>query len=381
MTKSLFLPLLLLLDLAQDLDALRKLDELSAANKYDDALQACADAEKAAIKAKDAGAVFLLRERKKELAFLKKEYDKVKAADEKLAQNAEDAAAADAMGRFYLFVKGDWGKGMAILAKSQDEYLKSLAEREAAAASGSKEQCIAAAEAWWKGSDEIEAKGLLSGAVINQKVKADKELVARARLKMVERSLHWISMVWPSLEGDLRTTYKERARRFAQSPRPAGSKAVPPGWASDSHPKGATTASGDGTYAHGGLVSIRIPAALEKTTEASPYTQIQTDLLPISGKQAVISVWTLSDGTANGSDKIEVRFFDGSGKNVYQTPGPLIPLDHPFWTKLETTVDVPAGAVRVQFAAVVYSRKGTVWIDDASVKIDGKEALKNGSFE
>jgi hypothetical protein len=56
-------------------------------------------------------------------------FDYVTARD-RLAAFPDDAAAAEAVGRYLCFVKNDWKAGLAMLARGRDESLRNLAARE-----------------------------------------------------------------------------------------------------------------------------------------------------------------------------------------------------------------------------------------------------------
>jgi hypothetical protein len=64
-----------------------------------------------------------------------------------------------------------------------------------------------------------------------------------------------------------------------------------------------------------------------------------------------------------------------------QPASTFYPLDIPFWNRVVLKGVVPEGAVRAQVVVVLASKKGSMWVDDVSLKIDGKDVLKNGSFE
>lgn len=67
---------------------------------------------------------------------------------EKLKANPQDPAANTAVGHFDCLVKGDWPRGLPLLASGSDAALKSLATQDLAAPTGGDERA-ALADAWW----------------------------------------------------------------------------------------------------------------------------------------------------------------------------------------------------------------------------------------
>lgn len=344
-----------------------QIEELAAANKYDEALAVIVEAEKLAVKAKDADGVMRCREKKKELTFLKAQYEKVREADQKLAADPSDAAAADKVGRFYLFVKGDWTRGMATLASSSDPFLKALADKEAAAKTGTEK--VAAGDAWLSGSTEIESKGLLTGATSTASVKADKELVARARSKMVERGLYWYQQAWPLLTDKERDPLRTRFRdAYAVKGAPADKIGAECGW---KHISPGAKFGLSQTYAHSGKQALTIIA-----TNGTMECQKPVRLIP--GKEYELSCWSLGVGT-EGRTHLIVGCNDASGK-LWQQMANIDP-DAPFWKRYTVKFVAPDGAGTLNLKIVSFMTKGQIWIDDISLVCDGKELVSNGTFD
>lgn len=343
------------------------LDELAAANKYDEALAVCAEAEKLALKAKDVDSVMRCREKKRELTFLKAQYDKVREADARLAADPSDAAAADTMGRFYLFVKWDWNRGMTILTGSKDPFLKALADKEASARTGPEK--AAAGDAWVSGSAEIEAKGLLTGATATANVKADRELLARARGKMIERACYWWQQAWPLLQDKEREKLRERFRdAYAVKGAPPDRIGAETGW---KHISSAAKFGSSQTYAHSGKQSVTVVAT-------NGLMEHQKPIRLIPGKEYELSCWYLSTGT-EGTSSLMFLTKDPAGK-TFQPIAPLAP-DCPFWQRTAIKFTVPDGVGTVTPKVVLMMNKGQLWIDDLSLTCEGRELIVNGSFE
>ena len=69
-----------------------------------------------------------------------------------LEKNRDDAAANLAVGKFYCFSKGDWEKGLPLLARGADAALKSVAEKEQANPNTAEER-LGLADQWWQLAD------------------------------------------------------------------------------------------------------------------------------------------------------------------------------------------------------------------------------------
>jgi formylglycine-generating enzyme required for sulfatase activity len=127
---------------------LAAMEEAVTNDGYVEAGRLAALAEGAARKAKDLAAITRIQTRMKEVRELQNEFARVKAAKETLFVQPDDAEANLAVGRFLCFVKGDWEKGLPLLAKGSDASLKALAEKDLAQPQEAKEQ-MAVADGWW----------------------------------------------------------------------------------------------------------------------------------------------------------------------------------------------------------------------------------------
>jgi WD40 repeat protein len=87
--------------------------------------------------------------REREIKVLVKEYEGVKAAVAKLKEQPDDAEANLAVGKYICLWKGDWAKGLPLMAKGDDEKLQALAKKEMERPSEPLAQ-IALAEDWRK---------------------------------------------------------------------------------------------------------------------------------------------------------------------------------------------------------------------------------------
>ena len=103
------------------------------------------------------------------------------AAEKKLREQPDDAAASATAGRYLCLVRGDWEKGIPRLAKGSDQALRQLAERESQRPTGAAEQ-LALGSAWWKAAEAAESP---------------------AREQMLLRAGAWYRTAQPELTGTL----------------------------------------------------------------------------------------------------------------------------------------------------------------------------------
>ena len=128
-----------------------------------------------------------LREQARKLAdraeTLKKSRRGIDAAERKLADDPNDAAANLAVGRYQCLVKGDWLIGLPYLVKGNDEALRSLAQWELTQPLQATEQ-VKLADAWWDLAE------LRQGAKDNSEEKA-----------LRDRAAYWYRLAMPGLRG------------------------------------------------------------------------------------------------------------------------------------------------------------------------------------
>jgi len=117
-------------------------------DRYDAAKKACDIAQAAARTSKDKALVNQTALHEKQIAEIEAAYASSKPAILTLASRSADPAANLAAGRFYCFIKGDWDKGLPMLALGSDVGLKALAAKELAGVSGTGGQ-VALGDAWW----------------------------------------------------------------------------------------------------------------------------------------------------------------------------------------------------------------------------------------
>jgi len=283
-----------------------------------------------------------------------------KKAKDKLANTPEDPDANTVVGKYLAFVMGDYDSAMPFLAKSSDKTLKTLAEHERAplyADTGPKK--VGMGDEW---------------------INAAKSFPALFR-PFYDRASFWYTSAWSDLKNEPLWGDKLRERGLklaAAKPPGAGRKGLPTGWAVGGGVPGGRPPVLDGTMAHTGSYSVKIIPADEKIKDSGSV--LQSDLFPVSGKNLELSAFVLSDGTENAADQLRLNFFNQNG-GWMGAVGPYVPIDVPFWGRVYTKASIPEGAARAQLGIVLYSKKGNLWVDDVSIKVDSKEVLKNGSFE
>jgi hypothetical protein len=125
----------------------------------------------------------------------------LKAALAVLAEKPGDPGASLTVGRFYCLLKGDWERGLPMLAKGEDAGLRALAERDLGQPEGAAAR-LALANGWWEAAE----KG--AGA-------------AKARLQ--ERATYWYEQALPGLTG----LSKVAAEKRLEAARSAGGGGAP----------------------------------------------------------------------------------------------------------------------------------------------------------
>lgn len=276
----------------------------------------------------------------------------VKQAISTLAATPDDQKAATVAGRWYAQA-GDWEKAVPLLAKSSDEELRKLVEREAAA----KEN----------GFDAVEiGDSWLKQAARNPK----------AKVSYRARAMTWYARGWSSVADQF---WKMKLREKLLSISGVTDAPIRPGPAPkwwDLYEVGKTCAV-DSVVAHSGTHSIRIWNAPEDMTKKPGA--VGPPMAPKAGATYKISAWVLTDGT-DAPGEVRIRFWDSSTKFIGQF-GAIVPVDAPYWQEIKAEVKVPDGAAKMDIQVIVLSKSGRTWVDDVSVKLDDKELVQNTGFE
>jgi formylglycine-generating enzyme required for sulfatase activity len=173
--------------------AVEVMDEAVAQDKFEAATRLGKLALSEAFKAHDRELSQQVRARMKDVEQAAKVFVEVEAAANKLKTIPDDPGANAIVGRYACLVKGDWDTGLPMLAKSDDESLKSLAAKEMNNPTNVDEQA-ALAETWY---------GLAEG----EKSAAKKNLQLRAA--------HWYWRAEPELSGLEKVKVEKRMKLLA----------------------------------------------------------------------------------------------------------------------------------------------------------------------
>ena len=160
------------------------------------------DCKPLASKSKDKALSDKIADKTKEVAALAAEKKKLAPSIEKLKESPDDPDANLVVGRYECFVKGDWDKGLPILAKSSDETLKAAVKLESEAAES--EQIAKAADAWW--------------------ASADKEKTPAAKVAIKAHASELYGKALPNLTGVVKATAEKRIAQSATEVEASGVK-------------------------------------------------------------------------------------------------------------------------------------------------------------
>ncbi|MCH8923061.1 MAG: hypothetical protein IIA67_07935 [Planctomycetes bacterium] len=133
--------------------ALLVVRDFHAADRYKESRRMITGVLRAASRLKDKQMAADARQLRVDGEALAKRYAAVRPAFETLKTEPADPAANTRAGKYLCFVKGDWKRGLPMLAKGNDALLKDLAVREQRGVDKHDEQ-LAMADAWWKVAEE-----------------------------------------------------------------------------------------------------------------------------------------------------------------------------------------------------------------------------------
>lgn len=285
------------------------------------------------------------------------EEDALKAA-EKLEKDPEDKAANLVVGKYRAFALGDFKGAMPFLAKSSDSTLKTLAEHEVD-------------PAYADAPDKQVKMG-------NEWVVASKKFPALLPI-FFDRASYWYMTAWPNLELLDQAKLRVQAKLLAQPRRPGpAKKALPTAWQPDPGLAVVQRPELDNTIARSGSYSAKTFPANE--TVPNGFTGIKSVPYPVRGQTFEAAASFRTDGTENRADRFLVDFYDNRG-SLLAAPAMALMVDMPFWNRIVVKGNIPPGAATAQLVTRVYSKKGNVWMDDAVLRFNEIDDLKNGSFE
>lgn len=173
------------------------IDEALAADRYAIAAQLSKLGTATARAAKDVEALKAAIGRVEEVKEIQKAYGPAKKALDLLAVKPQDPEANLQAGKFLCLMKGDWRKGLPLLARGSDAALKTLAEKSASNPEQAEKQAELA-DGWWDLSEQEQG-------------------VARQHLR--QYAAGWYAKAAPHLTGLLRAKAEKRAEAIQDSGR------------------------------------------------------------------------------------------------------------------------------------------------------------------
>jgi hypothetical protein len=126
---------------------------------------------------------------------------------EKLKSTPDDPAANLAVGRFLCFTKGDWPRGLPLLAKGSDAALKAAAQADIAEPSEASEQVLVA-DKWWD--------------------LATKEPSAPRKQQLRQRAAYWYEKAGPGLTSLRKTMAEQRLADIRKADAAGAESSGPP---------------------------------------------------------------------------------------------------------------------------------------------------------
>lgn len=278
-------------------------------------------------------------------------------AKEALDKSPLDPAANTTFGKYTAFVLGDYSAAMPYLVNSGDKTLKTLADHELDASyTASAPQKIGMGDEW---------------------VVAAKKFPPLNKI-FYDRASQWYGMAWPELTGVWKDRTREQLRKILQNPSVPDPKVLvtPSSWkAAAANEKAAPTPKSART----GKLSYQMIGRKLVAPETLIFS-IKQPVPLVPGKTYEFSAWVLSDDTDGVQDQVATTIWIQGGKPI-DVKRMFFPADEPWWHRLSTSFIAPPGAIYSDIELALTSSKGNVFFDDISLKSDGKELIKNGSFE
>lgn len=274
---------------------------------------------------------------------------KLAKAEQVLSEKPDDANANLSVGKHYLS-SGDFEKALPFLLKGSDTSLKAAAKAEIEA-------------------DQKNALVLLEiGDLWTQAMSKNKPL----RQACLDRASWFYGKAWPDLSDLYKLKLRERLSKLYAPLAPVRST-FPQGWGGPVGGKSKADLSFSRVHSGGSSLAI-LPR------DGGTVDVCRTLFIGTSGaKKLELTAWVLSDGTDSLSDGMVAHVYSASG--LAASLPISIQADRPIWTKVQRELVLPADSEKVQLHFAVASSVGTIFADDISIRVDGKEVLKGGSFE
>lgn len=190
------------------------------------------------------------------------------------------------------------------------------------------------------------------------------------RQRFLDHANEWWSKGWPNLDTFWKDKTRVNLRKIYAGPGGAGRPLRE--WTSGQFVKADVSSA----VVHGGGSSMRL---LPQKTNIGLAEAVTLTLKVKGAKELVGSFWTYSDGTDGGETAV-IHVYDGKGKEI-ATALFAVPSDTPVWVNAKATVSLPDGAETAKLIYLSSSKAGAIYVDDVTVKADGKELVHDGGFE
>lgn len=180
---------------------------------------------------------------------------------------------------------------------------------------------------------------------------------------------------WPKLDDFAKTKLRERLGRLylpvaAGKPNPAALE----GWGGVLG--AASRIEVVGQRVRSGTLALKYsPKDLTKGTITS-----SKPVPVVPGKKLEVSAWVLTDGTDSAGDSLKFVVRDSKG-GVPWSSGEAIRPGFPVWVRIAGETALPEGSFSAEVHITFNSKVGALFVDDLSIKMDGKELLPKGNFE
>lgn len=185
-------------------------------------------------------------------------------------------------------------------------------------------------------------------------------------------NIHY-AVAWEKLDAFGKAKLKERLTRLYTPATPVKSGELPKSWGGPVDLRSKAVVSSARVRSGSGALKMT-------PTYAGTASIVRVEVTVPNGKVIEFSGWIASEGTDTTQDGISYKVLDKvrkpiGGKNF------IFPPDSFIWTRIGDEIAFPDGAFSVLIEVILGSNKGFAWIDDLSVRVDGKEVLKGGGLE
>lgn len=273
----------------------------------------------------------------------------LKKAEAVLAEKPDDTRANQTVGQYHL-AYGDPEKAIAYLAKASERTLKEAAEAEGKADPVNAVSLVEIGDLW--------VKAMLKNKALRQ--------------PCFDRANHWYGKAWEGLDDAGKQKLRPQLDRLYTPIVPGkATKGAPAGWGGGV-PAGGEVEVSNRKVRSGGS-ALRLAVRKEGVTFAAQSPRIAVR----PGQKIEVSVWLLTDGTRGAGDRAVFVMSSDSGKGVW-THSKGLREDQPYWTQVKAETVAPDEAFSLRLDVWVGSTVGSLWVDDVSIKVDGKEMIPGG---